>query len=64
MSLSRKIGNYMVFFLLSRGWRTFTIFRNKTEERQFEVSCILQSSNMIEQEREEFEAFQKICKTR
>lgn len=56
-----KQGNYMVFFPSYRMLEDiYEIFRNKTEERQFEVSCILQSSNMTEQEREEFlEAFQE-----
>lgn len=56
-----KQGNYMVFFSSYRMLEDiYEIFRNKTEERQFEVSCILQSSNMTEQEREEFlEAFQE-----
>ena len=55
-----KQGNYMVFFPSYRMLEDiYEIFRNKTEERQFEVSCILQSSNMTEREREEFlEAFQ------
>lgn len=56
-----KQGNYMVFFPSYRMLEDiYEIFRNKTEDRQFEVSCILQSSNMTEQEREEFlEAFQE-----
>lgn len=56
-----KQGNYMVFFPSYRMLEDiYEIFRNKTEKRQFEVSCILQSSNMTEQEREEFlEAFQE-----
>lgn len=56
-----KQGNYMVFFPSYRMLEDiYEIFRNKTEERKFEVSCILQSSNMTEQEREEFlEAFQE-----
>ena len=56
-----KQGNYMVFFPSYRMLEDiYEIFRNKTEERQFEVSCILQSSNMTEQKREEFlEAFQE-----
>lgn len=56
-----KQGNYMVFFPSYRMLEDiYEIFWNKTEERQFEVSCILQSSNMTEQEREEFlEAFQE-----
>lgn len=56
-----KQGNYMVFFPSYRMLEDiYEIFRNKTEERQFEVSCILQSSNMTEQEKEEFlEAFQE-----
>ena len=56
-----KQGNYMVFFPSYRMLEDiYEIFRNKTEERQFEVFCILQSSNMTEQEREEFlEAFQE-----
>lgn len=56
-----KQGNYMVFFPSYRMLEDiYEIFRNKTEERQFEVSCILQSSDMTEQEREEFlEAFQE-----
>ena len=56
-----KQGNYLVFFPSYRMLEDiYEIFRNKTEERQFEVSCILQSSNMTEQEREEFlEAFQE-----
>lgn len=56
-----KQGNYMVFFPSYRMLEDiYEIFRKKAEERQFEVSCILQSSNMTEQEREEFlEAFQE-----
>lgn len=55
-----KQGNYMVFFPSYRMLEDiYEIFRNKTEERKFEVSCILQNSNMTEREREEFlEAFQ------
>lgn len=56
-----KQGNYMVFFPSYRMLEDiYEIFRKKAEERQFGVSCILQSSNMTEQEREEFlEAFQE-----
>ena len=56
-----KQGNYMVFFPSYRMLEDiYEIFQKKTEERQFDVSCILQSSNMTEQEREEFlEAFQE-----
>ncbi len=56
-----KQGNYMVFFPSYRMLEDiYEIFQKKTEERQFEVSCILQSSNMTEKEREEFlEAFQE-----
>lgn len=56
-----KQGNYMVFFPSYRMLEDiYEIFRKKAEERQFEVSSILQSSNMTEQEREEFlEAFQE-----
>lgn len=56
-----KQGNYMVFFPSYRMLEDiYEIFQNKTEERKFEVSCILQNSNMTEQEREEFlEAFQE-----
>lgn len=56
-----KQGNYMVFFPSYRMLEDiYEIFRAKAEERQFKVSCILQSSNMTEQEREEFlEAFQE-----
>lgn len=55
-----KQGNYMVFFPSYRMLEDiYEIFRNKAEERKFEVSCILQNSNMAEKEREEFlEAFQ------
>lgn len=58
---AEKQGNYMVFFPSYRMLEDiYEIFRKKAEERQFEVSCILQSSNMTEQEREEFlEAFQE-----
>ena len=45
----------MVFFPSYRMLEDiYEIFRNKTEERKFEVSCILQNSNMTEREREEF----------
>lgn len=56
-----KQGNYMVFFPSYRMLEDiYEIFRAKAEERQFKVSCILQSSNMTEKEREEFlEAFQE-----
>ena len=56
-----KHGNYMVFFPSYRMLEDiYEIFRAKAEERQFKVSCILQSSNMTEKEREEFlEAFQE-----
>ena len=56
-----KQGNYMVFFPSYRMLEDiYEIFRAKAEERQFKVSCILQSSNMPEKEREEFlEAFQE-----
>lgn len=56
-----KQGNYMVFFPSYRMLEDiYEIFRNKVKEKQFEVSCILQSSNMAEREREEFlEAFQE-----
>lgn len=56
-----KQGNYMVFFPSYRMLEDiYGIFRAKAEERQFKVSCILQSSNMTEKEREEFlEAFQE-----
>lgn len=56
-----KQGNYMVFFPSYRMLEDiYEIFRAKAEERQFEVSCILQNSNMTEKEREEFlEAFQE-----
>lgn len=56
-----KQGNYMVFFPSYRMLEdVYEIFRAKAEERQFKVSCILQSSNMTEKEREEFlEAFQE-----
>ena len=56
-----KQGNYMVFFPSYRMLEDiYEIFRDKVEERQLKVSCILQSSNMTEKEREEFlEAFQE-----
>ncbi|MDO4468540.1 MAG: ATP-dependent DNA helicase [Bacillota bacterium] len=56
-----KQGNYMVFFPSYRMLEDiYEIFRNKAEERHFKVSCILQSSNMTEKEREEFlETFQE-----
>ena len=56
-----KQGNYMVFFPSYRMLEDiYEIFRAKAEERQFKVSCILQSSNMTEKEQEEFlEAFQE-----
>ena len=56
-----KQGNYMVFFPSYRMLEDiYEIFRNTVKEKQFEVSCILQSSNMAEREREEFlEAFQE-----
>lgn len=56
-----KQGNYMVFFPSYRMLEDiYEIFRAKAEERQFKVSCILQSSNMTEKVREEFlEAFQE-----
>lgn len=56
-----KQGNYMVFFPSYRMLEdVYEVFQKKMEERQFEGSCILQSSHMTEQEREEFlEAFQE-----
>ncbi len=56
-----KQGNYMVFFPSYRMLEdVYEVFQKKMEERQFEGTCILQSSHMTEEEREKFlEAFQE-----